>query len=278
MTGTIPCPPPPAFADERRAIGPALERMTPSGAGESWKSGHQMVCSVAHGVKNTLGVVLMGTECLEKRAPKGDPVAARVAQDMRNAITRADAILRALLDLTATESLQRRSEDLPAVVEASLTDLKDELRAKGIVVARQFAPSLPPVSIDRNQWRRALTNLLANAITASPQHGTVTIQAYPAIDAAPGGPWIHLVIKDEGSGLPPPVLERLVEPCFTTNPEGTHAGLGLTVARRIVLAHGGSIALTNRNSGGTQVAVTLAPQCPDVEQSISLSEPAAATT
>ena len=237
--------------------------MTPSGAGEPWKSGHQMVCSVAHGVKNTLGVVLMGTECLEKRAPKGDPVAARVAQDMRNAITRADAILRALLDLTATEILKRRSEDLTTVVETSLTELKDELRAKGIVVAREFAPGLPTVLIDRSQWQRALTNLLANAITASPQGGTVTTRVFAAIDPSPGGPLIHLVIKDEGSGLPTPVLQRAFDPCFSTHPDGTHAGLGLTVARRIALAHGGTIAIGNSDAGGAQVTVTLAPPCRD---------------
>ena len=277
MPELTPCPDlpptPEAWSRGETSLGREASEAGQHDVAKPWESVHHMVSSVAHGVKNPLGVLLMGTEYLEKKAPRGDPTAARVAEDMRNAITRADAIVRALLDFSAAENPDRQEEDFTTVVEASLARFESEREEKRIVVVRQFAADLPRIRIDRRQCQRAITHLLSNALTASPPHGNITVQIFSTSDAPSGMQLLHLVIKDEGKGLPATVLKRAFEPFFTTNQGGASAGLGLVVARGIFHAHGGRISLTNRDSGGAQVSVTLTAGCRKYGQGISRADP-----
>jgi signal transduction histidine kinase len=257
MPVSLSCPSPRAVSgeweDSELDGGKIVEFVPAVRAGEPWESLHQMVSQMVHGVKNPLGVLLMGTEYLEKKAPQNDLAVGRVAEDMRHAIARADAMVRALRDLLAAETPDRQTEDLSAIVEAALAKLEGELAAKEISVAREFSAGLPPLHFDRRQGQQAIVHLLTNAIAASPRGGTLAIRSFPAGEAQ-----IHLVIEDAGSGIPAAILPRVFEPFFTTAKGGRNAGLGLTVARKIIHAHGGTLSVTNREPSGVRVSVVLA--------------------
>lgn len=96
--------------------------------------------------------------------------------------------------------------------------------------------------------RRAVQNLLANAVDASREHGI-------AVSAArtPGG--IRLTVADRGPGVPDNVKQRIFEPYFTTKPQGT--GLGLALVRQTIVAHGGTIRVENAPGGGAAFAIEL---------------------
>jgi signal transduction histidine kinase len=103
------------------------------------------------------------------------------------------------------------------------------------------------VAIDTTAFRQLLVHLLDNALQAMPKGGTVTLAARRARAS------VTLEISDEGAGIPAEVMHKVFEPYFTTRPDAL--GIGLTLVRAIVRAHGGSVSLRSRVGKGTRVAV-----------------------
>ena len=95
---------------------------------------------------------------------------------------------------------------------------------------------------DREMLRRAVFNLVLNALDAMPQGGTLTIGSTATTDG------LELHVADSGPGLPAEILPRVFEPFFTTKPSGT--GLGLAIVSRVAEAHGGTVSAGNGPRGG----------------------------
>jgi signal transduction histidine kinase len=111
--------------------------------------------------------------------------------------------------------------------------------------------------VDRNTLGKAFRHVLENAIAACPEPGEVTA-AYRSgsLDGRPdGSPALEVLICDNGPELSPKQQARALESFDTTKTKGT--GLGLAVARRIVVAHGGWIRIGNAAGGGAQIHITL---------------------
>jgi signal transduction histidine kinase len=114
-------------------------------------------------------------------------------------------------------------------------------------------PDLPPVTIDRTLFARALTNIIENALHAMPGAGQLNI----ALRAASGPiSFVVIEIRDTGVGMDPADAARIFEPYFSTKATGT--GLGLTIAKRNVELIGGTIEVTSERGKGTTVTITLA--------------------
>jgi two-component system OmpR family sensor kinase len=102
-------------------------------------------------------------------------------------------------------------------------------------------------------WR-AIENVVRNAIKHSPPDGTVEV----AVESLPHAVLVH--VRDRGPGVDPADLETIFQPFFRSHPLANQIdghGLGLAIARRVVLAHGGSIVAANRNHGGLRVTMSL---------------------
>jgi signal transduction histidine kinase len=133
--------------------------------------------------------------------------------------------------------------------------------------------------LDREPLNRAIMNVLLNAIQAMPKGGTLTVRAR-VVDTAnrqfdhsallvaqppdrPAAPahtptvqqCVEVVVTDTGSGIPPENLDRVFDPYFTTKEDGT--GLGLALARRIILEHRGSIRAENVPGGGARFVIAV---------------------
>ncbi len=136
-------------------------------------------------------------------------------------------------------------------LHSTLIILGHKLRHKGIVLRKHFAPDLPALENAAPGLNQVWTNLLDNAIDASPQGGEITIRTRR------DGNRIAVSFSDHGPGISEEDQKHIFEPFFTTKPVGSGTGLGLDIARRIVESkHGGEIALET-SPQGTQFTVYL---------------------
>lgn len=144
--------------------------------------------------------------------------------------------------------------DVHAGLESTLVILAHKLR--GLVVERDFAPALPRIQANGSELNQVWTNLLDNAADAARDGGHIRIVTRPQ----EGGVCVEIV--DNGPGIPPELREQIWEPFFTTKPVGEGTGLGLDIARRIVVrSHGGQIRLSSK-AGETRFTVILPPRQP----------------
>jgi len=175
----------------------------------------------------------------------------------------ADRLIRLVDDLLTASRLQRgelrlnqETVDLAAVARSAAAVVSRKAEQSGVALALDLPAGLPqqPVGGDADRLQQVMVNLLDNALKATPPGGAVRL----ALSAGPGE--ILVTVNDGGPGVSPEVQARAFEPYFRG--PGGGAGLGLTIAREIVAAHGGRIWLENRPRGGAQAgfALPLAPK------------------
>ena len=218
----------------------------------------EFLARVSHELRIPLNTVSGALDVLlepgEAELPTG---ARRMAEIARRGVGRLHGLVRDLLDLQSLSRgrvrMVRRPCDLPPLVEGAIELVQAAARARGIDVARQV-PALV-VDADPDRAIQVLTNLLTNAITASPAGGRVVVAAR----VAPEG--CRIEVQDGGPGLPPGEASRIFEAFHQAAVDGAGPanglGLGLTIARHIVEQHGGRIWLQNVPGGGVRACFTL---------------------
>ena len=221
----------------------------------------QMAHVVAHEVKNPLGGIQGAAQLLGMEADGDDQ------KKMVTMIIEETARIRRLVDdlLNLTEPLKLKQEpvNIHEVLDRVVQTLKMD-PAFGLKPEAIFDPSLPPVLGDRDRMIQLFLNLAKNGLEAMGGEGKIVLTTAAASDlklSSPGsGPLIRVTIRDFGPGLPPELLQRVFTPFFSTKRNGM--GIGLTVAQRIVLAHGGLIVAENHPHGGLAIHTYL-PSCSD---------------
>jgi len=177
--------------------------------------------------------------------------------------SRAGGIIHRLRQFIAKGETERTLEQVNQVVEEAGALALIGTANKGILVHRQLAPDLPPVLIDKIQIHQVITNLLRNSVDAVADAGRreITVRTAPA---EPGA--VEIAIADTGPGLAPEVRAQLFQPFVTTKPGGM--GIGLSISRSIVDAHGGSLWASDNPEGGTVFHVRL-PAAASDDQSVA---------
>jgi signal transduction histidine kinase len=149
------------------------------------------------------------------------------------------------------ELTEKAATDLHRALDSTLTMLGHKARAKGVKVIREYDPDLPAVPAFAGELNQVWTNLLDNALDAVAPGGQVSVRTRRIDHQA------EVEIGDDGPGIPAELLGRIWEPFFTTKPMGEGSGLGLDIARRIVVGrHGGEMRLESR-PGDTRFLVSL---------------------
>jgi PAS domain S-box-containing protein len=194
-----------------------------------------LLAGVAHELNNPLSIVL-GHALMLREAAAGTAHGERAGK-IEEAAERCARIVRSFLAMAREQPLEPHPVDLAAVAREALDNLQDELDR--VVVTANLAAGLPPVMGDPDQLRQVVANLLVNACQALA--GTPT----PRIDVAVRsvGRDVELTVADNGPGVPAELRRRLFDPFVTTKPVGSGSGIGLTVSRGLVEAHGGTLAL-----------------------------------
>ena len=229
-----------------------------------------LAAGVAHEVKNPLQTILMGLDYLDQLPPGQNKNTPQVLCDMRDAVTRADSIVRGLLHFAAPTAFETVAYDLNTLIERALWLINAELIAARISVVRRLNPGLPPVKIARDKIEQVFLNLILNAIAAMSHGGVLTVSTragrvgedlnlaeavFPQFTRDD-----HLIIatvQDNGPGIAPANLPRIFDPFFTTKPVGVGTGLGLGVVKQIMELHSGAIDIQNTPEGGVRVTLAL---------------------
>lgn len=232
-----------------------------------------LAAGVAHEVKNPLQTILMGLAYLGKNLSGPDDTISSVLDDMKDAVKRADAIVRDLLCLSAARQIEMNAHDLNAVLEHSLCFVNYDLTRSRVLVQRDLAADLPLARLDKPKMEQVFINLFMNAIQAMPNGGTLSLRtrAMTWSDSAiaggpcrirfiPGEAVLLVELTDTGSGIAPEKLPRIFEPFFSTKTNGMGTGLGLPVSKQIVDLHGGRIEIGPAPGGGTRVTLMLKPE------------------
>jgi signal transduction histidine kinase len=161
-------------------------------------------------------------------------------------VATATRIVTGMLDFARTTPATRVRTDLNGLVRDELDRL---LVPDSIRVERELIENLRPVMVDPDQIRLILNNLISNAIQAMPEGGVLTVRTRSLEDT------LEVIVADTGSGIAPDHLGRIFEPLFTTKSKGI--GLGLSVARRLADANGGTIRVESALGHGSRFMVEL---------------------
>jgi two-component system sensor kinase FixL len=140
------------------------------------------------------------------------------------------------------------------LVTRTLRLLRADAAARRVQLVEDCEADLPLVMGDRPQLKQVLLNLVLNAMDAL--RGRADAQVAIQATRLPGGV-VEIAVVDNGPGVPRDLLDRVLDPFFTTKPEGL--GLGLPISRSIVEAHGGRLAVANRPEGGAVFSFMLPP-------------------
>ena len=163
-----------------------------------------------------------------------------------------------LLALAETGALRLNMEpsSLEQVLEKSMQAVRPRAEAGSIALSLEVQPDFPLVEMDRTRIAQVVGNLLENAITHTPQGGRVTVSA----EVTAAG-WARVTVADTGAGIPPDDLPQVFERFYRADPSRTRstggAGLGLTIARQLVEAHGGAIHAESEPGKGSRFVFEL---------------------
>ncbi|MBI4515664.1 MAG: response regulator [Deltaproteobacteria bacterium] len=210
----------------------------------------ELAASIAHELNNPLATVTLRTESLLAQCAPDDPRQA-VLNVIAQEVERMASLVANLLQFSRRAGKQISSLNLCEEVAATLDLIHYHLRKRNIAVERACPADIPLIHADRQQLRQVLLNLLTNAADAMPQGGKLRLE----VRAEP--PLLVIEIADTGSGIAAGDLPRVMQPFFTTKPEGKGTGLGLPICKRIIEEHGGRIDIHSVVGQGTTVRATL---------------------
>ncbi|HET9766898.1 MAG TPA: ATP-binding protein [Thermoanaerobaculia bacterium] len=235
----------------------------------------QLSGALAHELNQPLTAILSNAEAgqrLLERPPADLDEIAAILTDIADDDRRAGAViqrLRALLE----RGEQRHQPILADELVAEVMGLaRVELMTRQVTAVAEVAPGMPPVLGDKVQLQQVLLNLILNAcdaMSASP----VADRQLLLIAGIDGDGRARLAIRDRGTGIPAELMARLFEPFVTTKPQGL--GLGLSLSRTIVNAHGGQLWAENNPEGGATVHCLLPTVAPSRQTAPAAHTPAA---
>jgi signal transduction histidine kinase len=218
-------------------------------AAEDLASIATLVAGLAHEIGTPMGVIRGHAEALTG-AVEGERAQWRLRTILEQ-IDRISNIIRSLLNIARPREAIVVPVDLPDVLDTALAFLSEKLRRRDVEIERRYEP-VPPLRGDPDKLQQLFLNLLLNAADAMPDGGRLTVSIAPA---GPGR--VDVRVADTGVGITGQDLAQLFEPFFTTKPAGRGSGLGLVVAKGIVIDHGGNIEVHSEPGVGTEFLIRL---------------------
>ena len=208
----------------------------------------ELAAGLAHEIRNPLAGIAGVLDIVSRDLPSTS-AAHEVIHDAKQEAMQINRILTELLDTARPKPPQFRVTEIVGTVEHAVLFARQQAVTKRINIEFEVKDSLPPVEHDPNQINQVLLNLILNAIQSMDKPGTIRVTLEQDDDLA------VISVADEGKGIAPENLSQIFRPFFTTKGQGT--GLGLSLARRMVESHGGSITVSSEVGSGTQFEVRL---------------------
>jgi signal transduction histidine kinase len=213
-----------------------------------------LVAGLSHELNNPIGVILGAAQVLIERTDVGAP-AKRSLEVIERQARRCARLVEALLDFSRKREPIREVQE-PAALLERVNELASGLAGRRLVqLTFEPSPELPRLQVCATEIESALLNLISNAFDASSDGGSIEVRAKPAARAGKNG--VAFSVRDRGRGIPAEVLPRIFDPFFTTKPVGQGTGLGLSLTRKIVDAHGGRLEIDTELGRGTTISIWL---------------------
>jgi PAS domain S-box-containing protein len=238
--------------------------------GEAQRAQHftmlgRLAAGVSHEIRNPLGAIFLHVDLLEEELQQPTPESpnqiAQALLEIRTQMGRLDELVQDYLSLVRVANIELQPQELGLCVQAWGAEMQAQAVAQGVMLQLKGLEHLGKVLFHTSTLRRAVLNLVQNALDAVAKGGMVSITGQSTATQ------VQLQVCDTGSGIAAERLERIFEPLYTTKPGGT--GLGLYIVQEIVAAHGGQITVASVEGQGTTFTITLprvpAKQSPSAE-------------
>jgi PAS domain S-box-containing protein len=217
----------------------------------------ELTGALAHELNQPLTAILSNAQAAQRLLAR-DPVSLseihEILKDIVAEDKRAGEVIRRLRVLLKRGETQLQPVDLNEVANEVLELARADCASRNVTFQRVLTPNLPTVRGDRIQIQQVLMNLIVNACDAmgdnEPRDRTLTITT-----SLHEGGMVQVTVSDCGKGISPEQMDRLFEPFYTTKAQGL--GLGLTICRSIVAAHGGKLWAENDPAGGAKFCMSL---------------------
>jgi PAS domain S-box-containing protein len=208
----------------------------------------ELASGVAHEIRNPLNAIAMIAQRFSKEfTPRRGVMEYRTLTSvMQDETRRVNAIIRQFLAFARPPRIHRREVTIPDLINAVASFFASQALEKGIVFTAS-AEGTKSISLDPEQMKQALLNLLQNALDATPKGGWIVLKATPE----PGG--VRILVEDNGIGMSAAAIEKIFDLYHTTKPQGI--GLGLSITHQIVAQHGGKIDVASVEGNGTAFTV-----------------------
>jgi signal transduction histidine kinase len=238
--------------------------------------GH-LAAGIAHEIRNPLNMISLGIDHVKHEIAELNGVSGRPADTaalqtqlesltaaMKDEIVRLNQLVENFLQHGKTPAVTLREQEPAPLLRDVVRLAEQKAREQGIVCQAKFSNELPAIRLDEVQLKGCLMNVVLNAIQAMPEGGVLSVEAevVPAAPASAGSGeteevtgWLEIRVRDTGFGIAPEEVDRVCELYFTTKPLGI--GLGLSLAKRIVEEHGGTLHVESELGRGTVVSLRL---------------------
>jgi signal transduction histidine kinase/ActR/RegA family two-component response regulator len=220
----------------------------------------QFLAVVSHELRTPLNAILGWAELLQS-GKLDDGKSSRASRAILDSAKRQAQLIDELLDVARIMSgklrLERSTVDLTEIVQSAVAVVQPVIEAKHIEVIVESSPGLSTIFGDSSRLQQVIWNLLSNAVKFTPEGGAVRVRLHTANGTA------EMVVSDSGEGIPHDFLPHVFEPFRQADPSTTrtHAGLGLglSIVKQIVEAHGGTVAAENNPQGPGAMFVVRLP-------------------
>lgn len=213
----------------------------------------QLAGGLAHEIRNPLSTMRMNLDLLAEEFDTAESARdRRIVQKIdrvRKESHRLQAILEDFLRFARAQQIDGHETDINAVIDEVRDFCEGQAAAQGIVTRTSLAPNLPLIDLDADLFKQALLNLILNAQHAMPDGGELILRTRAEGDG------VSVEVIDTGVGIPAEECSRVFDAFYSTRPGGS--GLGLPTTRKIIEAHGGSIALESEPGKGSRFTIRL---------------------
>jgi signal transduction histidine kinase len=223
----------------------------------------ELTASIAHEIRQPLSAILAHADTAELLLEADTPPLAeiqRIVEEIRRDDLRASDVITRLRDLLGKHAMEHRPMDLNEAIGDALHVVDAEARRRGVTIGTELASGLPPIIGDRVHLQQVVLNLVLNGMDAVA--AVEESERRIAVGTATLWNGVQITVADNGAGIDPAIAPRLFESFATTKARGL--GLGLSIARSIVEAHGGTIAAEAAVGRGTVFRVVLPGRRGDV--------------
>ncbi len=226
---------------------------------EAVRSRDTVLSVVAHDLRNPLGVISIAANTLLQRLP--GPSSRRPVERIIRSAQRADRMVRDLLAISAIETGQLSLDAKPTgtadLLFAAVESQQNVAAEASIIIGTDLSPDVPPIQADEERLLEVLENLIGNAFKFTGQRGSITVGAARKDDK------VTIWVKDSGAGIAPEQMPHIFDRFWQAKKkERRGMGLGLSISKAIVEAHGGQIWAESTLGMGTTVFFTI-PAAPE---------------